>query len=76
MRSERRATEGVLRLGVLANPHTPFYAETKSHRADSGVDTNMYMEAHRKLQTYKYTQAQTQNYTQHEVLDIFYKDSI
>lgn len=64
--SERRATEGVLRLGMLANPHTPFYAETKSHRADSGVDTNMYMEAHRKLQTYKYTQAQTQNYTQHK----------
>lgn len=61
---------------MLANPHTPFYAETKSHRADSGVDTNMYMETHRKLQTYKYTQAQTQNYTQHEVLDIFYKDSI
>lgn len=51
VRSERRATEGVLRLGMLANPHTPFYAETKSHRTDSGVDTNMYMEAHRKLQT-------------------------
>lgn len=64
--SERRAADSVLSLGMLANPHISFYAESKRHRADSDVDTNMHMEAHRKLQTYKYIQAQTQNYTQHK----------
>lgn len=59
--TSERATEGALRLGMQANPHTPSGAGRERHRANSDVDTNthMYREAHRKLQTYKYIPAQT-----------------
>ena len=36
-------------------------AEREKHRANSEVDTSVDKEAHRRLQTCKYTQAQTQN---------------
>ena len=43
------------------NPHTSSDAERERHRANSEVDTSVDKEAHRRLQTCKYTQAQTQN---------------
>lgn len=57
-----------------ANPHTPLDAERERHRADSDVDTNTHMdrEAHRKLQTYKHIQAQTELHRTQKVIGIFF----
>lgn len=57
--SVRRATEGALRLEMHANPHTPSDTERRAQGRLRCGHKHSHREVYRKLQTYKYIQAQT-----------------